>query len=98
MRIELKGLNTQQIMSKIGRANERNRPDLEELQQRKKRKLLEHNRLRPTVVTAESSGKEHICFYNGHRPKNRDEAISLVPRPSVWCTHSRKRVWWIILA
>ena len=35
MRVELKGLNTQHIMSKIGRANEQNRPNLEELQQRK---------------------------------------------------------------
>ena len=33
MHVGLKGLNTQQIMSKIGRANEQNRPNLEELQQ-----------------------------------------------------------------
>ena len=35
MRVGLKGLNTEQIMSKIGRANEKIRPNLEELQQRK---------------------------------------------------------------
>ena len=35
MRVGLKGLNTEQIMSKIGRANEKNRPNLEELHQRK---------------------------------------------------------------
>ena len=35
MCVGLKGLNTQQLMSKIGRANEQNRPNLEELQQRK---------------------------------------------------------------
>ena len=51
MCVGVKGLNTQQIMSKIGRANEQNRPDLEELQQRKIGMLLEHNRLRPSVNT-----------------------------------------------
>ena len=57
MRVALKGLNTQQIMSKIGRANEQNRPNLEELQQRKIGMLLKHNRLRPSVNTV------HVVAY-----------------------------------
>ena len=39
-------LNTEQIMSQIGRAEDQNEQNLEELQ--KNRKLLEHNRLRPS--------------------------------------------------
>ena len=58
-----------------------------------KRLNTQHNRLRPTVivVTAESSGKEHICFYNGHRSKNRDEAISLVRAQTLSMVHALQK-------
>jgi len=65
MRGGLKGLNTQQIMSKISRANEQNRPYLEELQQRKIGMLLEHNRLQ-WWVTPTFQPVKHITDVEMH--------------------------------